>query len=117
MGNVKCQTSKLISASLTNTELTYYIAAPTLLQLYGAVEKQMMSFQRPLHKLSEKADDGARGREERRGMDGRCDRRYDCRRAIAGARKWTAHRILPFVTPAGLDRPLALARSRQAPKF
>ena len=50
-------------------------------------------------------------------MDGRCDRRYDCRRAIAGARKWTAHRILPFVTPAGLDRPLALARSRQAPKF
>ena len=44
-------------------------------------------------------------------MDGRCDRRYDCRRAIAGARKWTAHRILPFVTPAGLDRPLALARS------
>ena len=47
-------------------------------------------------------------------MDGRCDRRYDCRRAIAGARarKWTAHRILPFVTPAGLDRPLALARAK-----
>ena len=33
--------------------------------------------------MSEKADDGARGRDERRGMDGRCDRRYDCRRAIA----------------------------------